>query len=429
VPLKLLVVDDAALGQAIKREWQSRTEKDLDVRNVTLAELSQASRLPGDVVVFPSGQIGQLVERELIGPLDEEALEKGEFNRRDIFDQVRLREMVWANRTLAVPLGSPRLVLVYRRDIFEELSLAPPQTWKEYQSVVNRLAADGQGDRTVIEPLADGWAGQMLLARAAAYVTHRDQVSPLFDYLTFEPLIQTAPYVRALEELIAARKGSSGENRLTPAEAWSEIRSGKAAMAICWAPPAVEKSPTSAAPLAFHLLPGGSDVYNFSRNRWDERESSDERHVPLLAISGRLAAVTTTATDSEAARGFMAWLAGSEVSTAVGPASSATTLFRDSQLASAGRWTGGLDGATAKAYAETLQKTSQLQRFVSLRLPGREEYLAALDAAVQQAASGKETPAEALTTAANKWREITAKIGLERQRRALRRDLGGESLP
>ena len=429
MPLKLLVVDDLPLGQAIKREWQSRTEKDLDVQNVTLADLSQASRLPGDVVVFPSGQIGQLVERELIGPLDEAALEAGDFNRRDIFDQVRLREMVWGSRIVAVPLGSPRLVLVYRRNIFEELSLVPPQTWEEYQAVVDRLTADGKADRTAIEPLAEGWAGQMLLARAAAYVTHRDQVSPLFDYLTLEPLIQSEPYVRALEELIAARKGGARENRLTPVETWSEIRSGKAAMAICWAPPAVEKVPTSAASLAFHLLPGGSDVYNFSRSRWDERESSDERHVPLLAISGRLAAVTTTATDSEAARGFVAWLAGSEVSTAVGPASSATTLFRDSQLASAGRWTGGLDGATAKAYAETLQKSSQLQRFVSLRLPGREAYLAALDVAVQQSLSGKQTPAEALTAAAGKWRDITAKIGLERQRRALRRDLGLESLP
>jgi multiple sugar transport system substrate-binding protein len=244
-----------------------------------------------------------------------------------------------------------------------------------------------------------------------------------------EPLIQSAPYLRALDELIAARKGASGEKRMTSAEGWSEIRAGKAAMAITWAPSGMEKAPAPAASLGFGLLPGASEVFNFSRSKWDVRESTDELHVPLLAVSGRLAAVTTTAADSEAARGFVVWLAGSEVSTAIGPASSATTLFRDSQLASAGRWAGGLDGATAKAYGETLQKSSQLQRFVSLRLPGRDEYLAALDAAVQQSLSGKVTAAEALTAAASKWREITAKIGLERQRRALRRDLGLESLP
>jgi len=110
-------------------------------------------------------------------------------------------------------------------------------------------------------------------------------------------------------------------------------------------------------------------------------------------------------------------------------ASSATTLFRDSQLASAGRWTGGIEAATAKVYGETLQKSSKLQRFVSLRLPGRDEYLAALDAAVQQALSGEKPPADALVAAAARWREITEKIGPEKQRRALRRDLGLESLP
>jgi multiple sugar transport system substrate-binding protein len=76
-----------------------------------------------------------------------------------------------------------------------------------------------------------------------------------------------------------------------------------------------------------------------------------------------------------------------------------------------------------------LQAASKLQQFVSLRLPGRDEYLAALDAAVAQAVAGDAKPADALATAAAKWREITARIGLENQRRALRRDLGLESLP
>lgn len=425
--LTLLVVDDAPLGEAIAREWQSAYEAELDVQAVSLAELAKASRLPGDVIVFPSGQVGRLVQRELIALLDEEALAKGAFNRPDIFDQVRLREMVWGNKTVAVPLGSPRLVLVYRPDIFEELSLAPPQTWKEYQAIADRLAADGKEDRAVIEPLADGWAGQMLLARAAAYLTHRDHVSPLFDYQTLDPLITSAPYVRTLEELVASRKGQPDQPRLTPAEAWTEIRGGKAAMAITWAMPMSEKL-TSTAPLAFGVLPGGSDVYNFSRARWDQRESGEEIHVPIFPISGRMAAVTTTTTNVHAARDFVAWLAGSEVSAVVGPATSATTPFRNSQLAAAQRWT-GLDGAAAKAYGETLQKTCQLQRYVGLRLPGREDYLAALDVAVVQAISAEKSPADALAGAAARWREITEKLGLENQRRALRRDLGLESLP
>ena len=66
---------------------------------------------------------------------------------------------------------------------------------------------------------------------------------------------------------------------------------------------------------------------------------------------------------------------------------------------------------------------------MSLRLPGRDDYLAALDSAVEQAIAGDVKPADALATAATKWREITERIGIEIQRRALRRDLGLESLP
>ena len=108
-PLKLLVVDDPPLGEAVHREWKGRTEEELTVVNVGLAELSAASRLPGDAVIFPSGLVGQLAERGLISPLDASALEEPDFNHRDVFDQIRLREMKWGNRTVAAPLGSPQL--------------------------------------------------------------------------------------------------------------------------------------------------------------------------------------------------------------------------------------------------------------------------------------------------------------------------------
>src|SRR5258705_6580371 len=138
--LVLLVVDDPPLGQAIAREWRGRTEEELTVRDASLAEVNAAGRLPADAVIFPSGLIGQLAQRGLIVPLDGSALEDSDFNYRDIFDQVRLREMRWGNRTVAVPLGSPQLLLAYRADIFENAGLAPPADWTEYQRTLERLA-------------------------------------------------------------------------------------------------------------------------------------------------------------------------------------------------------------------------------------------------------------------------------------------------
>lgn len=431
-PLKVLVVDDPPLGEAIAREWKSRTEKSLEVQHVKLPELLAANRLPGDVIVFPAGYIGHLVERELIVPLADEALAGAEFDRPDIFDQVRLRDIAWGNRTVAAPLGSPQLLLVYRRDVFDRLSLAPPRTWREYQTLVERLSAestDGE-DQLVptVEPLADGWAGQLLLARAAAYVAHRDQVSPLL-HITLEPLITAPPYVRALQELVAARHGTPADQRRSPVEALEELCAGRAAMAITWPMPVRAGGEPADLPLGFSVLPGSTEAFSFGTSKWEPRGEGEESHVPLLAVAGRLAAVTATAADFREAQSLCLWISGREISPLVSPASSGTAPFRQSHLPEARRWTGGLDAAASRSYAAALQKSTSLQRFVSLRLPGRDEYLAALDAAVLSAVAGDATPEEALAAASAKWQEITAARGLTRQQRALRRDLGHESLP
>src|SRR5687768_6090999 len=83
-PLIVLVAEDPPLAEAIAREWRGRTEEDLTVRQVSLDELKRARRLPGDAVVFPAGYVGDLAERGLIVPLENELLEDSTFNYRDI---------------------------------------------------------------------------------------------------------------------------------------------------------------------------------------------------------------------------------------------------------------------------------------------------------------------------------------------------------
>jgi ABC-type glycerol-3-phosphate transport system substrate-binding protein len=436
-PLVLLVVEDPQLGKAIAREWRGRTEEELTVRDASVAEIAAASRLPGDAVVFPAGLIGQLAERGLIVPLADAALEDADFNYRDIFDQIRLREMRWGNRTLAAPLGSPRLLLAYRADLFEQASLAPPADWPAYQEAVTRLADRAAlGDlapaadrpwRAAVEPLADGWAGQMLLARAAAYAMHRDQVSPLFRFESAEPLIDQPPYVRALEEFVAAAKaGDFADQRHAPAEALAELKVGRAAMAIAWPAPDPKGAESAAgAKIAFAKLPGSAQVYRFATRSWDHRAPDEESHVPLLSTAGRMAAVSSSSSDPRRAEGFVVWLAGREVSQQVGPHSTATTLFRRSQIAASSRWTGSLSPESSRQYAEVLAETLSTPRaFPGLTLPGRLDYLAALDEAVHQAISGKLAPKEALEKAAARWREITKKLDEKKQQRANARSLG-----
>ena len=438
-PLTLIVVDDAPLGQAIVRQWRERTEEDLKLVEISAAEAEKAGRLPGDAIVFPTGLLGSFAEKGVILPLDNDALEDAEFGHRDIFTPLRMEEMRWGNRTFAVTLGSPRLLLAYRTDIFDKLQLKPPADWNEYQQLVEKLAdraalgdlapADGEKWQATAEPLGDGWAGQLLMARAASYAMHRDQVSPLFKFDSLEPLIAEPPYRRALEELIAAAKaGGFAAERLSPTAAVGEVLAGRAAMAIGWPSP-TDKPPANAKPVSFAVLPGAADAYNFGTQKWNQRSVDEPPSVPVLAVSGRLAAVTGSSAEPKRAAGFLVWLAGRDAGGQSPTASAATAPFRTSQVANPSRWAGSLSADSARQSAEALVRTMELPRtFPGPRLPGRAEYLAALDKAVQQAVAGEKPPADALTEAAARWREITKERGLAGQQRALARSLGQQSL-
>lgn len=429
-PLVVAVVDDPALGPAIARQWRAQTEEEVKIHELTADVVQQASRLPADVIVFPVGLVGTLAQRGLIQPLPPALVESPGFEPRDIFDAIRLMQMRWGRQTVAVPLGLPQLLLAYRADLLERLGAKPPADWATYQKLVAQLADRGAlGDAApadaapwygAIEPLAAGWAGQLLLARAAAYALHREQFSALFRFETMEPLIAHPPYVRALEELVASsRSGGFASRRHTPQDAMAALCQGQCAVAITWAGP---QTPAPKLPggsrIDFALLPGSSQAYRFATRSWETRQAEEAMHVPLLSVEGRLAAVCSSTSHVGRAQSLVLWLAGPQASVQIAPHSPWTTLFRASHLSTATRWTGELPPQAARRYAQVLQETLQLPRTLpGLTLPGRARYLAALDEAVWAALDGT-PPRQALTTAAQRWEEITNELGREAQRQA-----------
>ena len=208
-PLRVLVIDDPELATVIPRQWQARAERAVAIEQTTTQEFLAAKRkrLGVDAVIYPSGLLGELAQRELIEPFSDDSINSSQFARREIFELSRLREVDWGGSVLAVTFGSPQWNLLYRRDIFARLQLTPPKTWSEYESLVKRLTdREALGElappadqpwAAVIEPLGPGWAGPLLLARSAAYARHRSQYSTLFDYRTMQPLIGGPPFVRS----------------------------------------------------------------------------------------------------------------------------------------------------------------------------------------------------------------------------------------
>ena len=217
IELSVLVVDDPALAAAIEQaggEWNALTGSSLRVDQISQEELEAAQTLKADAVIAPSCQVGDVQAKAQLALVPASRVEDEQGSWSESFSLLRVREAVWGNEVVGVPLGSPVLVIYYRADLLERLDRQPPRTWAEYSQLAELLSDRSLLGPTVsasdapwhgaIEPLGPGWAGLVLLARAAPYVSHRENYSTMFRIDSMEPLIDGPPFVRALEELVAA---------------------------------------------------------------------------------------------------------------------------------------------------------------------------------------------------------------------------------
>ncbi|HYW81559.1 MAG TPA: extracellular solute-binding protein, partial [Thermoguttaceae bacterium] len=405
-----------------------------------------AEELSVDALIAPSFQLGLLAERGLVAPVPKDMLrgstatgsasEDRPAEWSDVFELPKLREAAWETDVMGLTFGSPVFTLYYRADLLEELGHQPPETWEEYKKLAVLLAdagdasdagGDGQSWYGTIEPLAPGWAGLVLLARAAPYAKHRDNYSTLFDISTMEPLIAGPPFVWALEALVAATEPGGREMlRYDPASAREAVWQGRCGMALTWPSAAAEISESKALQIGIAELPGSNDVYDVGSQSKERRTEDEDRRVPLLAIAGRIGLVSKASSHREHAFQLLAWLSSERLGAQVCSGSPATTLFRRSHENAPGEWVEScMSVPTAKAYAELTETTFLRQQWLfALRIAGRDEYLAALDEAVRRAVSKECTAEEALDAAADQWRAITERLGREQQKTAYRHSLG-----
>jgi multiple sugar transport system substrate-binding protein len=327
------------------------------------------------------------------------------------------------------------LVCYYRADLLDKLGRRPPQTWDEYQELARLLAKQSESSDSstskrndgygTIEPLAPGWAGLVLLARAAPYARHRDNYSTFLQIDTMEPLIEGPPFVRALEELVAAARFAPADQlRYDPAAVREAFWQGRCAMALTWpsaAPPQPAADPHVQAGLV--QLPGSNAVYNLGRHAWETERDGQVRRVPLLSMTGPVGAIPKAGRHPDAALQLLAWLSASQSDGPLSAASPSATLFRRSHVASPQSWVEKcMPAAVAGEYAAITERTFSLPLWLRApQIPGRTDYLQALDDAVAQALRGQRSPAEALREAAARWRTITARIGRPAQQAALAR--------
>jgi len=424
--IRLLAVDEPSLVAAIQGiagDWTAQSDSPLQVSAISAEEAATAEHLDADAVIFPTELLGTLAERRLIRPLNRAWLSSDLLAADDLLTPLDSPELCWDGQPTAIPLGEPALLAFYRTDVLERLGKAPPNTWDEYQQLADQIGREHHL-RPTAEPLAGGWAARMLLARAAAYVRHRDYLSVLFNRETMEPLIAGPPFVRALGELVqTAKLNPAGAAELKPQQCVGLVINGEAAMAIGFLDRRTKTLPTSS--MAVAELPGSDAAYHWGQARWEPRRTDETVRVTLRGLGGRIGAVVRGSDHAESAFLLLSWLASKHGSEELMSADLDFQPFRFSQLAATQRWLSEtVDLALAKKYAEAFSSAMRRKEVLwPPQIPGASEYMAALDQAVRAAVSGDKTPQQALDAAAEQWKQITARYGVQKQRDAYRRSL------
>ncbi len=437
-------------------EWAASSGADLTFREVDADSLKSV-----DLVVFPGERMGELVDRDILLALPDDAIRPAPppaeaestkdgatpepasdpFGFKEIIPAYRDVVTKYGEQRFGLPLGASGLVLAFRRDAFDRaenkaaakaagITLEPPKTWDELDALARFLhGRDWDGDGKPDSGIALAWAADpegvgdtTFLARAASLGQHRDQYSFLFHSDRMEPRLTSPPFVEALQKLVDLAKSAPPDAAKFDADAArAAFRSGKVALLIDRAERASTWSEGKAVGVA--ALPGSARVYNPDRKEW-ETSTSVNRPAYLPHGGGWLVGVAASTQHREAAIDLAKYLAGPDVSSRLRAERAFPMLAtRTPQLAAGLPDPKSAPGVEPRSWSDAVDRTLQAVRVVvGLRIPGAEGYLSDLTKGRVAAADGQ--PAEAaLKGVADAWDARTKALGPKRQLWHYRRSL------
>jgi multiple sugar transport system substrate-binding protein len=434
-PLLITVVGTQETADVLKREWSARSEAEVTVRAVEPAEAADEARLNSDLVLFPTGLLGELAQADALLPLDEELSERDAFDQTDLLLLGREFDGAWGGRTLALPLGSALPAMVYRTDVFEQLKLDPPRTWEEFAAAATKLQEAAEAETlpegvatAVLEPTETLDAARQFLVRAAAYARVPGRYSGLFEFSSMQPELTSPAFAKALDEYRQALSQESTEKPIGYAEASRRLLAGEAALGVTYLLEAPEleseEALERAALVAVAPVPGSKEYWQPRGESWEAREAATS--VPTWGDFGMIVGIGRSVADRDRALRALESIVDAEIGTPVSASAAGTAPFRKSQFAWVARWT--KLPATLPAnqqYAAAIEQAQSAPDHLLLpRIPGRERYLEGLGEQVRLALAGEKATDAALADAAAAWEKITDEIGRKSQVQAYRASLG-----
>ena len=445
VTLNVLTLAGPVLGEPVvlhAGEFEKLTGARINVTRVPFPEFYQETLLglrqaKYDALTFGSMWIADLVP--YLDPIPRQMLESAQY--KDVLPHYK-KVASWGDTAYMVPIDGDRHYLQYRRDLLQAPTykadfkaalgrdLAVPRTWPELQEVARFFHGRKLPDGSVISGMAevtvsDALLGNYFIKRAAPYAKHPQVKGGFyFDLKTMEPLVNTPGWVEALKDFVAAQNlYPKGGQTMSFFDTISAFGRGNVVFTDSWDDPFIEAMEPGN-PLRNHvaaaLSPGSRKVWNRNTGTWDQ--FANVNYAPYI-VYGWSSGVAKSSKNKDAAFDFLGFYANRKNHQAdLNVGRFGMNPFRQSDL-DPRLWIerGGWDPAVARSYVETLSAHSKSRnRILDLRIVRGQEYVQLLSVGVYRALTGRDTPQAALDGVAERWRELTQRIGIEQQREAYR---------
>ena len=379
-----------------------------------------------EVLLIPWSAVPELNAGGSLAEIPESLKDQTQLDWLGYFSGLRNRAATLAGNPSVIPVSCPVLVCYYRQDLLEKAGLEPPETWADYQKLLEDLG-DWAPGLTAVEPWDEEFRASMFLARAASVAKHSEQYSFCFRFSTGDPLIGNPGFAAALEEsktaLAHMPESILGFN---PADCRREILSGRAALAIGFETGQVaDVTRADDIQIGIALLPGSRRVFNTAIDEWMMLDDDAVHRVSFVGFTGYVLGVSAglDKNTENAAWELARYMATDQLPTSY--PKGMLSPCRDSHIQSPTAWTGtDLTTSESEQYVTAVSQSLQTDQLVmELPLIGRARFRAALTKGITDALTTQADAQAALSAVEKDWREIINELGKENVAKSYRQCL------
>ena len=425
--------------EVLLEEWKSQTGASLkfvefDAEQAIPTQEKPEAESGGRLILFPLNKLCE-IDRQL-SPLPGS---DPRFDSKDLFKGLRERVFSREQKWMAYPISVPVLVVYYRQDLLRAANRKAPETWEEYQSLVDSLESWAPG-LSAVEPLGPDFRATTFFAKSLSFCKHPENYSVWFDIDSAKPTLNSPGFVEGLE---TARqtwiKLPKEVLTYSPVDCRRLVLTGKAAMALAWEPHSSELVARSAhdtesqlqrmegMEIGFCRLPGSRRVYNRNSKKWDIMPAGTVHAPAMCGMAGLAAGVILppgTTEDTAASNLLISLTSTSLFDEAFLPLPKGPC--RESQISVAPSWFGPeLSTEEASQYVDAVAQSLRDMQLVSeLPVIGADEFRRAASDALEPLLRGEASTEQTLNLMQQSFEAIVGRLGQDVVRESHRRGLG-----